>query len=91
MVKAEIGHVMIKVLFFARLREQLGVNEMQIESVEGESVLEFATRISAQQTSDWDVLVDEETVYAINQEIVERDAIVPSFSEVAFFPPVTGG
>ena len=82
---------MIKVLFFARLREQLGLKELQVTFLAGESIQQLAKRLVAQNSPDWEVLLDEETVYAINQEMVERDAVVSDGSEVAFFPPVTGG
>ena len=86
-----IGRVMIKVLFFARLREQLGINELLLEPISGETVLALAKRLRAQQSEEWDVLLDEETVYAMNQDIVERNTVVADGAEVAFFPPVTGG
>lgn len=82
---------MIKILFFARLREQLGVNELELEAVTGETVFQLALRIRSAHNDVWDVLLDEETVCAINQEIVEREAVVTENAEVAFFPPVTGG
>ena len=82
---------MIKVLFFARLREQLGINEMQIDAVVGETLLELAVRIRGHNSEAFDILLDDETVYAMNQDIVSRDEVVTANAEVAFFPPVTGG
>lgn len=82
---------MVKILFFARLKEQLGLSSTELEWDSGGTIATLANQLVADNGEAWQVLLDEETVYAINQQIVDRDAIVNANDEVAFFPPVTGG
>ena len=82
---------MIKVVFFARLREQLAMPGLAMDFVADETVFGLAQRLQAQIGDIAEVLLDEETVYAVDQAIVDRDFLLVDGSEVAFFPPVTGG
>lgn len=82
---------MIKVLFFARLREQLGVSEQAIEWHHGDTVQTLLNRLVTEGGDKWQVLLAEEVVAAKNQQTVTRNALVSDGDEMAFFPPVTGG
>ncbi len=83
----------IKILYFAWLRERVGVSEEDVEPPE-----EIGT-VGALQ--DWlrgrserhaVALVMGKTIRcAVNQEFAGADAPVRPGDEVAFFPPVTGG
>ncbi len=73
----------ISVKFFARLREQVGIDETQIE--QAASVAE----VWQQASNGLDM--PSNTLCAVNMEYVDRDATVKDGDEVAFFPPVTGG
>ncbi len=82
---------MIKVLFFARLREQLSTDSLQLTATEN-----MTTAIILQQLAKTDdlwakVLSADNLLVAVNQEITDWDHIVKTGDEVAFFPPVTGG
>lgn len=82
---------MIKVLFFAQLREQLGVSELTLNSDENPNVQVLLDNIKTQHTG-WDKLLSKGTLMvAINQTISNKNASLVSGDEVAFFPPVTGG
>ena len=82
---------MIRLLFFARLRELLDCNELELETVAGESVAQLAQRIVDQRGDVWQILLHEDTRCAINQEVVDYEATISDGDELAFFPPVTGG
>ena len=82
---------MIKVLFFARLREQLGVSEQAVEWHHGDTVQALLNRLVTEGGDKWQVLLAEEVVAAKNQQTVTRNALVSDGDEMAFFPPVTGG
>lgn len=82
---------MIKVLFFASLREKLQSSELSLEWPIENTVLALATQLAEQGGDNWQLLLAEETVCAINQQVAERDAVVKDGDEIAFFPPVTGG
>ena len=82
---------MVKVLFFARLREQLGVSEQNIEWHCNDTVQALLEHLVNSGGANWQVLLADEVVAAKNQQTVARDALVVDGDEVAFFPPVTGG
>lgn len=80
----------MRVLFFAQLRELLGVSELQI----GEPVadVEALRRLLAARGDKWALALDpDKLLVAVNQTLVPRDAPLQAGDEVAFFPPVTGG
>ena len=76
---------MIKVLFFASLREQTGQSNLSIGWQEG-----MTTAQLWQQATDSGTMPDNVLV-ACNQEYCDRETLVNDGDEVAFFPPVTGG
>ena len=73
----------ITVKFFARLREQVGHEEV---------ILEGATDVQhAWQLASQGIDMPDNTLCAINMEYVDSLASVKDGDEIAFFPPVTGG
>ncbi|ACE84987.1 molybdopterin converting factor subunit 1 [Cellvibrio japonicus] len=82
---------MIRVLFFAQLREQLGVHELVLD-IECPITLEALREHLVNQHETWrSWLFRPNVLVAINQEYARLSAMVDSGDEVAFFPPVTGG
>ena len=75
----------IKVKFFARIREQMGRAEDQVEYTSGLKVSDIWRETSGGETMPDSLLV------AINMEHVTGDPELNEGDEVAFFPPVTGG
>lgn len=90
---AESG-VNIDVKFFASLREQVGVAELQINATNLAALLkELKTHLS---DVGFDHLLSQNIRLAVNQNLVEgywREAalVFAAGDEVAFLPPVTGG
>ncbi|WP_392565612.1 molybdopterin synthase sulfur carrier subunit [Utexia brackfieldae] len=81
---------MIKVLFFAQIREMVGQNELNLDKHD----LTVAQMIAllASQGDKWSLALTEKTVLcAVNKTLVAHDWIIKAGDEVAFFPPVTGG
>ncbi|HHB92694.1 MAG TPA: MoaD/ThiS family protein [Thioploca sp.] len=76
---------MITIKFFASLREEVGKNEIQIETSEQLTIAKI-----------WDQVCDgiplpNHVLMAINMEYADLNSLVEDGDEVAFFPPVTGG
>jgi len=84
---------MLRVLFFASLRERLGTDRVELPLPEGViTVHGLADHLAGQGNDSWRMLLDDEQVLvAVDQTIVERQHPLEGNEEVAFFPPVTGG
>ncbi|MDH5434233.1 MAG: molybdopterin converting factor subunit 1 [Gammaproteobacteria bacterium] len=81
---------MIKILFFASLREQLGVAQIEFDLASPASIDEIKSKL-IEKGDVWKKAFSRPLLVAVNQEIVEQDTLVSPSSEIAFFPPVTGG
>jgi molybdopterin synthase sulfur carrier subunit len=82
---------MIRVLFLAQLREQLGAAELQVPAADIGSVADL-TQYLLKENPGWEqFLSNRKLLVAINHEYAKADARVKAGDEVAFFPPVTGG
>jgi len=80
---------MIKVLFFARLQEDMGISELLMdESNAGQTVDQLRNNLVAQGKA---ILADESIRVAINQNFCDWDTEIKDGDEIAFMPPVTGG
>ena len=85
---------MIKVLYFARLREQLGTASEEIALMDepATTVGDIATLLRGRGGAWSEALAEGETILvAVNQEMARLETRVKDGDEVAFFPPVTGG
>ncbi|HEY9035518.1 MAG TPA: MoaD/ThiS family protein [Pseudomonadales bacterium] len=80
----------VDVLFFARIREQLGRSAWQVMA-DGQTIAALVDGWVAEHGDAWAVLQQADVRCALNQVIVSRDCIVHDGDELAFFPPVTGG
>lgn len=82
---------MIDVLYFAWLRERVGVGRERVDTAAGtvaELIAELVTR------SDGHALAFEDMTslrVAVDQDMAGFDAPIRGAREVAFFPPMTGG
>ncbi|MFP5350825.1 MAG: MoaD/ThiS family protein [Gammaproteobacteria bacterium] len=71
-------------LFFARLREQVGKDQIVLSAAGLESVADVWSRAAGGP-------MPANTLAAVNHEHVGADHPVRDGDEVAFFPPITGG
>lgn len=84
---------MLKLLYFARLREALGTAREEIALPEGVTDIAGLMAWLARRGGVW----QEEFTgcrplrAAVNQELMANSAAIHDGDEVAFFPPVTGG
>ncbi|WP_078082992.1 molybdopterin synthase sulfur carrier subunit [Microbulbifer mangrovi] len=82
---------MIKVLFFASLREQLGCDAVDVAADQLGSVAELRSSLATKGEAWHVALSNEQLQVAVNQELCDMQAAISDGDEVAFFPPVTGG
>ncbi|MHB1052882.1 MAG: molybdopterin converting factor subunit 1 [Thiobacillus sp.] len=81
----------LRVLYFARLRERLGLAEESIEWA-GTTVADLVAQLQARGGVWAEELAPGRAFrVAVNQEIVALEAVLTDNAEVAIFPPVTGG
>lgn len=84
---------MIRLVYFASLREQLGVGEEPLELPDGVADLAALRAWLRGRGGVWaEALAESRPVLcAVNQAMARPDQPVADGDEVAFFPPVTGG
>lgn len=82
---------MIKILFFAQVRELIGVSEIEWQA-SPELTAEIIRQQLCERGGKWQLALENgKLLVAINQAIVPLNTVVKEGDEVAFFPPVTGG
>ena len=87
---------MIRVLFFASLREAVGRSEYELPIQESSGAAFGLETLMAELESRlagdaYAALVAENVRIAVNQELVDGAVALRAGDEVAFLPPVTGG
>jgi molybdopterin synthase sulfur carrier subunit len=84
---------MLKVLFFARVREQLGCTSLELPWPEAGFDLDaLQEQLCIERGDPWyDVLAQDNMIRAVNQTVVAGNCMLRDGDEIAFFPPVTGG
>ncbi|MBV7316083.1 molybdopterin synthase sulfur carrier subunit [Shewanella sp. NIFS-20-20] len=82
---------MINVLFFAQVRELLGVASIQVASDSITTAEQLRAHLAAKDPKWAQTLGTEKLLVAVNQTMSQWSAEVKAGDEVAFFPPVTGG
>jgi len=85
---------MIKVVFFARLRELMAIEQLSFDLAKDESVT--VENVLHTLAAQYPVLNDYISqghliMIAVNQQTADLEMILNSGDELAFFPPVTGG
>ena len=84
---------MVKVLYFARLREALGTAGEEIALPASVSTLEGLRAVLSARGGTWseELAANRRVRAAVNQVMADEQTAVADGDEVAFFPPVTGG
>jgi len=82
---------MIKVVFFAALREQLDCHETSLTSADITTINQLKKALVALNPSWSKHFENKALLSAVNHDMVDGEYSIKSGDEVAFFPPVTGG
>ena len=81
----------MKVLYFAWVRERIGVASEEIET-EAVTVADLVTELSGREARYQMAFSDLSAIrVAVDQDLSDFDAPLAGVREVAFFPPMTGG
>lgn len=83
----------MKVLFFARLREQFGSDFLELPDADCPGNVAELRRvvIAASQDEMAESMRDPNVFCAVNRKVVDEQHPLSSSDEIAFFPPMTGG
>ncbi len=82
---------MIDVLYFAWVRERIGLPREKLET-NAATVRELIAELSTREERYAMAFADLESLrVALDQELSDFDAPLAGVREVAFFPPMTGG
>lgn len=82
---------MIDVVYFAWVRERIGLPRERVET-QAATVRDLVTELSAREERYAAAFADISALrVALDQELSEFDAPLAGVREVAFFPPMTGG
>ena len=82
---------MIKVVFFAALREQLNCSQLSLNSENLATVADLKKQLASTDEKWQQVFANNSLLSAVNHDMVSNEQAIKSGDEVAFFPPVTGG
>jgi len=83
---------MLRVLFFASLREQLGLAEQALDVPVPATVGALVTQLRARGEPWSEVLAaGKRWRVAVNQDMATLETPLKAGDEIAIFPPVTGG
>lgn len=82
---------MMDILYFAWVRERIGLPREHIET-DAATVAELVAELSAREDRYAVAFSDLSALrVAVDQELTDFDAPLSGVREVAFFPPMTGG
>jgi len=79
----------VKILFFANLRDRAGTKSLELEIPDGTTVQGLKEQIARDYPNLKQSM--EAVLISINREYAFDEAVVVDGSEVAMFPPVSGG
>lgn len=82
---------MLEVLFFARLREALGLSRLALELEAPITVARLKELLAARGAAWQQALGQCQVLVAVNREMADDATLIRPGDEVALFPPATGG
>ena len=84
--------MIIKVLYFASLKEELNLDEEDVELQDNSTINDLIKHLQTRGEEWQEALADSKKVRAaLNQEFTQLNDKLANNDEVALFPPVTGG
>jgi sulfur-carrier protein len=83
---------MINVLFFAKLREDVGMGFIELPAAGLRNIADVVKALGVAKGERMaEALMAKNIIVAINHEVADFTAAVHDGDEVAFYPPVSGG
>lgn len=84
---------MIRILYFASVREQLNCSEEELESGSNTQTIAQLMSFLAKRDGNWQTIFSDkkQLLCAVNQTIAKHTQKIEDGDEVGFFPQVTGG
>lgn len=83
---------MLKINYFASVREQLGLSSENLELPAGVHTAGDLANYLAKRGAAWQRLQSgTDVLIAVNQAVCSREQALDAHDEIAFFPPMTGG
>ena len=83
---------MIQIVYFARIREDVGAESEQIDVESGTSIMMLIDQLAGQSKRHAAAFSDRSKLrFAVDQKMVRADVLLDGAIELAIFPPVTGG
>jgi sulfur-carrier protein len=84
---------MITILYFARIKENLGIGQESIPLPANANSVATLTAWLRERGAAWqsELAPGKALRVAVNQAMVAMDAAINDGDEIAYFPPVTGG
>lgn len=79
----------VKLLFFATLRERMGVKSLDLDVPTDLTIQGLKDRLSEQYPKVKESM--KSVLITINREYAFDEAIIPLNAEIGMFPPVSGG
>lgn len=79
----------VKLLFFATLRERMGVKSLDLDIPADLTIQGLKDKLSEEHPKVKESL--KSVLVTINREYAFNEAIIPSNAEIGMFPPVSGG
>ncbi len=81
---------MIKIVFFASLRERLGTGKVELSFDNQVNVAAIIEKL-IETDERYSLLTEQDVLCAVNHTLCSKGKIIKDNDELAFFPPVTGG
>ncbi|MBT4519060.1 MAG: molybdopterin synthase sulfur carrier subunit [Halieaceae bacterium] len=84
---------MLKIVFFARVKESLKCAELLLDwNVSLSSFTGLQEHLYALKGKEWRAVLEQDNIIrAVNHTVVTEDIALKDGDEVAYYPPVTGG
>ena len=84
---------MIKVLYFASIRERLDCSEEELKAGDNTRTIALLKDSLARRGDQWRTVFSDSNnlLFSVNQVIAKDNQTINDDDEVAFFPQVTGG
>lgn len=80
---------LIKLLFFATIRDKAGMKSMEFEIPADMTISQLKEKLGADLPNLKDSM--KSVLVTVNREYAFDEAVVPLNAEIALFPPVSGG